>query len=448
MAITIGSNSYVTSGLQCYLDASVTSSYSGSGTAWNDISGNGKNFTWLSTPTFVSAGTASYFLTLNNRCTGPASNSFGITNITGYTIILVRATRTLSSSGAFKFYSSNGTGSTGRGIFAHCTWADNTTYFDQGGCCNSDTRTSVTDANDQFNFVHYAFRASANNGTRYISSNGVTIATNATTAAAINLSATAVDLGSTDEYGGNSSAWDAKLRAFMVYNRALTDAEVLQNYVYLSNGISYGDNSVQQFAPSSVDHGTLISVNTYTATGTYTVPNNCNSLFVKLVGGGGGSAGYCESGGAGGYSEVLINPAPSGGSNVAVTIGGGGGGVGYYAAAGAGGTTSFGSYCSATGGYGANQNYSHTGGGGGVGSGGSVNLMGGGGTGHANGHSHGAVAKGGASFLGGASGYNRSTNNSKVNVGAPGAGSPGGRTDDGSTGVAGESGLVIVYAYT
>jgi len=44
-----------------YIDAGQTSSYSGSGTAWNDISGNGNNGTLVNSPTFTSAGDASYF---------------------------------------------------------------------------------------------------------------------------------------------------------------------------------------------------------------------------------------------------------------------------------------------------------------------------------------------------------------------------------------------------
>jgi hypothetical protein len=213
-----------------------------------------------------------------------------------------------------------------------------------------------------------------------------------------------------------------------------------------TSGVIYGDGSTQSTNDANLDKGSLISITSFTATGTYTIPSGCSTLFVKVIGGGGGSAGYCESGGAGGYAEKLITGVTPGGT-VSVTIGGGGGAVGYYAAAGNGGTTSFGSYVSASGGYGSNNNYSHTGGIGGTGSGGSVNLQGGGGTGHANHHSHGAVGKGGASFLGGAAGFNRAANSGKVGAGAPGAGAPGARTDDGSTGCIGESGLVIVYAY-
>ena len=57
------SPSIVTNGLTLYLDAGNPKSYPGSGTAWNDLSGQGKNFTWSASPSFVSAGALSYFNT-------------------------------------------------------------------------------------------------------------------------------------------------------------------------------------------------------------------------------------------------------------------------------------------------------------------------------------------------------------------------------------------------
>ena len=45
----------VTTGLQLYLDAGNASSYSGSGTAWNDLSGNSRNGTLTNGPTYSSA---------------------------------------------------------------------------------------------------------------------------------------------------------------------------------------------------------------------------------------------------------------------------------------------------------------------------------------------------------------------------------------------------------
>jgi hypothetical protein len=50
----------VNSGLVLYLDASNTNSYSGTGTAWNDLSGYGNNFTLVNSPTF-NTGNGGYF---------------------------------------------------------------------------------------------------------------------------------------------------------------------------------------------------------------------------------------------------------------------------------------------------------------------------------------------------------------------------------------------------
>ena len=243
-----------------------------------------------------------------------------------------------------------------------------------------------------------------------------------------------------------------------VYTRQLTDEEVLQCYNagsprFMSatqtyeNIVTFNDGTTQLAKSPTLDKGALISITSFTGNGTYYVPANCSKLYVKVQGGGGGSAGYLESGGAGGYAEGSVSNITAG-QAISVTIGGGGGGVGYYAAAGAGGTSSFGSYVSASGGSGANSNYSHTGGHGGVGSGGTINLYGGGGTGHGNHHGYGGVGQGGASFFGGSHGT-RHYHSDQNGPGSPGAGASGGCTDGfGTTGRTGASGLVVVYAYT
>ena len=211
-----------------------------------------------------------------------------------------------------------------------------------------------------------------------------------------------------------------------------------------SSGITFSDSTSQTSSYSS-DLGQPISVTSFTSSGTYTVPSNSTRIFVQLVGGGGGSAGYLESGGAGGYSEGMFSVTP--GTAYSVTIGGAGSAVGYYAAAGVGGTTSFGSLISATGGYGANNNYSHGGGIGGIGSGGQVNLYGGSGTGHGNSASHGQPNGGGGSFFGGPGGKTRGNNSDNYGP-AYGSGGPGGITDIGSGGVVGCGGVCVVIAYT
>ena len=44
----------VTRGLKLFLDSGDSRSYPGTGTAWNDISGNGVNFTLRNSPTYAS----------------------------------------------------------------------------------------------------------------------------------------------------------------------------------------------------------------------------------------------------------------------------------------------------------------------------------------------------------------------------------------------------------
>jgi hypothetical protein len=200
-------------------------------TIWTDLSGNGRNFTWVSSPSFTS-GPIPYFSTLGNRCTGPASNSFGINNTSGYTIFLIMMQNAVVATSAFKFY-----GGGSRGIFSHCTWSDNVVYFDQGGCCGSNTRTNVASGGAQ-TWNIWTFRRFTGSSTRSISKNGTTLITNTAAAADINLSSTAVDLGSSDEYGGNSSTWNARLGGFIVYNRGLSDDEITQNFNALRSRFS------------------------------------------------------------------------------------------------------------------------------------------------------------------------------------------------------------------
>ena len=213
--------------------------------------------------------------------------------------------------------------------------------------------------------------------------------------------------------------------------------------------VQFNDGTTQTTKfDSTLDTGTPISINYYNTAGahTWTKPTGCTNVLVKVVGGGGGAAGYCESGGGGGYSEENIDVSAV--STVAVTVGGGGGAVGYYAAAGDGSTSSFGSYCSASGGYGANRNYSHTGGLPGVGSNGDINLYGAMGTGHANGMGAGALGRGGDTYLGGGRGPNRATSGGVVGPGAPGSGGSGWRTDASGTGTPGNAGAVIILEFS
>lgn len=213
-----------------------------------------------------------------------------------------------------------------------------------------------------------------------------------------------------------------------------------------ATGITYSDGTSQTAAYGAAqDQGILISTTTFTGNGTWTKPSGCTKVQVIVIGGGGGGSGHCESGGAGGYAEKIIDVSAI--TDVAVTVGGGGVAVTYYASAGDGGTSSFGTYCSATGGYGANRNSSHTGGHGGVGSSGDINLLGGTGTGHSDNGSQQVLGTGTGSFFG--SGRRSAHNNSNPsNIGYQGTGTGGPGANRGYNYSNGAVGMVIVYAYS
>jgi hypothetical protein len=207
--------------LQVLLDASSSLSYPGSGTTWYDISGNGRNGTWSTTPNYDSNG---WFHTYPHTCTGPASNSFGITDISGYTIFITWYQHSLTSASAFKFYNTTDT-SYYRGIFAHCTWGNSRIYFDQGWVTNvAAPRVDVACPSPVTGEWHTtAFVRDANSTTMRIYIDGSLAASGAVATTNLSLSSTAVNYVGDSTYGG---AWNAALKCFIAYNRPLSASEI------------------------------------------------------------------------------------------------------------------------------------------------------------------------------------------------------------------------------
>jgi hypothetical protein len=73
VAVVGSTSSIITTGLQLYLDAGNASSYPGSGTAWNDLSGNSRNGTLTNGPTYNGTNGGSIVFDGSNdfvQCTG------------------------------------------------------------------------------------------------------------------------------------------------------------------------------------------------------------------------------------------------------------------------------------------------------------------------------------------------------------------------------------------
>lgn len=190
------------------------------------------------------------------------------------------------------------------------------------------------------------------------------------------------------------------------------------------------------------NHG-LASMQVFTSGGTWNRPASVRFIKVQVQGGGGPGSGHGESGGAGGYSERILNV--DGISSVSISIGGDVGGTYYSGQNGNGGAVSFGPYCSASGGYSANQVSQHCGGLAGAGSGGDLNLYGGGGGTH-----HHSFGPGGRPYFGGSvagghpNGGNFSHNHQSHST--PGSGGRGAYFT-GHLGSNGKSGMVVITHY-
>ena len=204
--------------------------------------------------------------------------------------------------------------------------------------------------------------------------------------------------------------------------------------------------------------GGLQSIQTFTSSGTYTKPSGINKVKVIVTGAGGGGGGGSSNynggtgGGAGGTAIELIDVS-SLSSTVAVTVGTGGGGGSSNATGGTGGTSSFGAYCSATGGNGGGGADQAIYGTGGTGSSGNLNITGGDGDTGGGGQNSDDTSggDGGSSFWGGGGNKTKVNNNSAhaSDGQAFGSGGGGGNHIDGSNylGGTGKAGVVYIEEY-
>lgn len=217
------------------------------------------------------------------------------------------------------------------------------------------------------------------------------------------------------------------------------------------------------WVPGSVA-GRLLSVNVFTTeTGqayarnqsggsyTWTRPAACNNVLVYVTGGGGGARGndnaYRGAGGGGGATSIkwITNITDT---TVAVTVGGGGNEARNGGRGATGGTSSFGAYCSATGGEGGQTDVPYEGGIGGSATGGDINIPGGGGE-----MAHGADREGGGgmSFWHKAGSNHHYTSSERWFIMHGRWGSGGGYgyyTQNDSSYNRGGGGVVIVYNYS
>jgi hypothetical protein len=206
----------VTNGLVGYWDAANTRSYSGSGNTWYDLTANGNNLTLTNSPTFNSSG---YFSTgSTGYFTGAGSASIPTGN-SSYTMLLFARLSTWADSRGFMsvggFLVNNQsnalrTSTSTLGNMIHYWWGDDLSVSNNNGSIQ----------NNQWFYVGVSFDGT----TRKIYSNTVLVASDTPTSH--NVTSNTIQLAKT--YSTEYLQGDISLA--QIYNRALTSAEVIQNY--------------------------------------------------------------------------------------------------------------------------------------------------------------------------------------------------------------------------
>ena len=201
----------VTDGLVAHYDAANTKSYPGSGTAWKDLSGKGNNGTIYHSPSFSNDNAGKF-----NFDTSDYVDCGNILSQTAYTKSVwfrpESATRNIISG-----YGGSGTGQ-------HAFWMANTDNILRAGHRGAWTTVSHTVPSGDMLNQWWNGAVTYNNSTGWVLYlNGVQVDTDSDTA---DPNGSGVLIG---RYG--SGNWfDGDIAEVLIYDRAITAAEVLQNY--------------------------------------------------------------------------------------------------------------------------------------------------------------------------------------------------------------------------
>jgi hypothetical protein len=209
----------VTGNLSMYLDAGVTSSYPGTGTAWTDLSGNNRNGTLTNGPTYSSADGGSIVFDGTNdfvQCTG------SITATAATFVSWIRRNGTQGSYDGILF--SRGSNVTGMQF-----QSSNQLSYMWNGAVNTYTWQSGLIVPD-LTWCMVAVSVTSTAATAYLcQSSGITSAINTVSHTSTTLDD--IKIGQED-FGGRF--FTGNIATAMIYNRALSADEISQNFNALS----------------------------------------------------------------------------------------------------------------------------------------------------------------------------------------------------------------------
>ncbi len=218
-------NSVVTDGLVFYVDAGNADSYPGSGTTWYDLSGRGNDGTFSATPTTSTSGGGSItFDGVDDKCEFPAA-AFVAGDAATVSLWYYGNSPHVNS---FVIYIGQGSS---RHLSVHLPYGNGTIYFDHMGT-SGNSRLSSPGNNDSLGWHNWVFltQDNASPERQEIYRDGSLWASDSNAEPYSGTHDTfRVGLGTGGSYDNGT------ISSVKVYNRALTSAEITQNYNALKN---------------------------------------------------------------------------------------------------------------------------------------------------------------------------------------------------------------------
>jgi hypothetical protein len=216
----------VTDGLVLCLDAADKKSYSGSGTTWTDRSGNGNSGTLTNGPTFDSGNGGSIdFDGTNDHITTSLDLSWNDTSDASVFITVTPAslqTRAIIGKGNSQWEWQINQDNAGLQLV----------YWNTGGSHSNGPITTISNVFEANVTVSVGIVWSSSDNKHYFYKNGVQVGNNTWTDASINQNrSNGVHIGGNIyQWGLGGNYWSGTIHNAVLYDKALTDAEVLQNY--------------------------------------------------------------------------------------------------------------------------------------------------------------------------------------------------------------------------
>jgi hypothetical protein len=303
-----GGPNVVTSGLKVYLDAGQTSSYSGSGSAWNDISGNNNNVTLINSPTYSSIdggsivfnGASQYgtgtdldvdYITIQAwvKSTGFGNNGYVVNkNYNGSTVPYSL------SLGNTQFGTTNGIG------FYSGTWYASLVNTN---IMNTNTWYNITGTFDGTTLKYYV--------------NGVL---NSSSTPAVNILPKNDNPFTIGAYLNDNAYFIGNISNVLMYNRALNDAEIVQNYNAFATRFGYTPIPIQDGLVLYLDAGNASSYSGSGANWYDLSPSGNNVTLFNSPAYSSSNGGYLQFNGSSQYGNIASSTLLPSGNEASVCI--------------------------------------------------------------------------------------------------------------------------------